>query len=269
MPMTAFSQSNINLEFRNKNQPTKTLTLIDLGIIAAPVLVKIFEAHENRNRVYKAYSAQVLFDEVFGKAWREAGEILFMCTDGYQPSIPVAKFLTHNAYFAFAQEDDSPFIVINALQNNEIVQLGPLYLVWDNINSKELLDDGASYMPYQIREIELTVFASRFPNLAPPKKASLEARRGFLHFRKHCMACHTINDEGGGKATELNYPISVVERMPFKHLIRWIGNPSSMRYNTVMPGLAKETPNRQKVISEIISYLRAMSKVKYVPNKGL
>lgn len=73
MPMTAFSQSNINLEFRNKDQPTKTLTLIDLGIIAAPVLVKIFEVHENRNRVYKAYSAQVVFDEVFGKAWREAG----------------------------------------------------------------------------------------------------------------------------------------------------------------------------------------------------
>ena len=267
LPVPAFSQNHTNIEFRDQGRVVRILTLGDFGAIAAAVPLKIFEAHEKKERTYQVYPVRPLLDHIFGKGWKQAEEIVFTSVDGYQPSIPAARFRTHDAYFAFASGDDTPFTLINVLQNNELVQLGPLYLVWDNLQSKALLADGASGMPYQVIGVELTTFAIRYPNLSPPARASPQVQRGFLHFRKHCLACHTINGEGGGKAPELNYPASVVEYLKLEYLTRWIENPMSIRYNTVMPPLAKETPNRAMVTQEIIAYLRAMSAAKRMPKK--
>ncbi len=267
LPAPAFSQNNTDIEFKDQGQVVRTLPLADFGAIAAAVSLKVFEAHEKKERTYQAYPVRPLFDHIFGKKWEQAEEIVFTSADGYQPSIPVARFLTHDAYFAFASGDDTPFTLVNVLQNNELVQLGPLYLVWDNLQSTALLAGGASGMPYQVIGVELTTFAIRYPNLSPPAQASPPVQRGFLHFRKHCLACHTINGEGGGKAPELNYPASVTEYLKPKYLARWIENPTSIRYNTVMPPLAAEIPNRATVTQEIIAYLRAMSAAKRKPEK--
>ena len=172
LPAPAFSQSNIGIEFKTKVQLVKTLTLSDLTTVVPAVSLKIFEIHEKKYQIYKAYPARALFNKTFGKEWQKAEEIVFISMDGYQASIPVTKFLSHDAYFAFAHDDDSPFTMTNILQNNEVVQLGPLYLIWDNLKSKVLFEDGASDMPYQVKSIELTAFATRFPNISPPAKAS-------------------------------------------------------------------------------------------------
>lgn len=265
---STFAQDSVMhpvIEFKSENKIVSTLPLEALDTIAAARPLRIFEAHEKRERIYQAYSAQSLFDQIFGKEWRAADEIVFLCQDGYQPSIPVAKFLAYDAYLAFASADDSPFILANVLQNNEIVELGPLYLIWDNLKSRALLDEGASDMPYQVIGIELTSFATRFPNLFPPADASQEVQQGFLHFRKHCIACHTINGQGGSKAPELNYPVSVTEYIKPDYLKRWIDEPASIRYNTTMPALAAETPGRESVMEAIIAYLKAMNRVKRLP----
>lgn len=264
LPAPAFAQGPITIEFKGADQPVKRLSLKDLGTITPAVSLKVFEVHENTKRTYRAFPARPVLDKVFGEGWKKAQEIVFTSIDGYQPSVPVAKFLAHDAYFAFAHENGAPFTMTNTLQNNEIVQLGPLYLIWENINSKALLESGASDMPYQIKSVEIK-FMAPFPNMAPPPNASAEVQRGFMHFRKHCMACHTINGEGGGKAVELNYPVSVVEYIKPEYLKRWIENPQTIRYNTTMPGLAKEIPNRGKVTEELILYLKVMSIAKRMP----
>ena len=268
LPVPAFSQNKTNIVFKDQGGVVRTLSLGDLGGIAAAVPLKIFEAHEKKERTYRVYPVRPLLDYIFGKGWEQAEEIVFTSADEYQPSIPVARFISHDAYFAFASGDDAPFTLVNVLQNNELVQLGPLYLVWDNLQSKALLADGASGMPYQVIGVELTTFAIRYPNLSPPARASVQVQRGSLHFRKHCMACHTINGEGGGKAPELNYPASVVEYLKPGYLARWIENPTSVRYNTAMPPLATETLNRAQVTEEIIAYLKAMSAAKRMPKKA-
>lgn len=267
LPAPALSQNHTNIEFRDQGRVVRTLPLTGFGAITAVVSLKIFEAHEKKERAYQVYPVRPLLDHVFGKTWEKAEEIVFTSADGYQPSIPVARFLAHDAYFAFASADDAPFTLVNILQNNELVPLGPLYLVWDNLQSTALLDDGASGMPYQVIGVELITFAIRYPNLSPPTWASAPVQRGFLHFRKHCLACHTINGEGGGKAAELNYPLSVVEYLKPGYLARWIENPANIRYNTAMPPLAAEIPNRAIVTQEIIAYLRAMSRAKRMPKK--
>ena len=260
----AFAQNPITIEFKDADQASKTLSLNDLGAITPAVSLKVFEVHENAERIYRAFPARPVLDKVFGKGWEKAWEIVFTSIDGYQPSVLVAKFLAHDAYFAFAHENGAPFTMTNTLQNNEKVQLGPLYLVWDNINSKVLLESGASDMPYQIKSVEIK-FVAPFPNMAPPANASTDVQRGFTHFRKYCTACHTINGEGGGKAPELNYPVSVVEYIKPEYLKRWIENPHTIRYNTTMPGLAKEIPNRGKITEELILYLKVMSITKRTP----
>ena len=267
LPAPAFSQDGINIEFKDRGSVVRILSLTELSNMTDSVQLKVFEAHEKRERTYHAYPARPLLDAIFGKRWEQSEEILFTSKDGYQPSIPVARFLSHDAYFAFASADCTPFTLINVLQNDELVKLGPLYLVWDNLQSKSLLNDGASGMPYQVIGIETTTFSTRYPNLSPAGKVSPQVKRGFLHFRKHCLACHTINGEGGGKAPELNYPHSVVEYFKSDYLVRWIENPASIRYNTTMPALAKEIPNRATVTQEIIAYLKAMSAAKRMTKK--
>ncbi|KXK35509.1 c-type cytochrome [Nitrosomonas europaea] len=261
----AYAQVNVVealIEFKNLDGLVKSLKPEELNTLARQKTLKVFEVHEGRERQYKVYPAQSVFDLMFGSSWRTADEIIFTCQDGYQPSIPVAKFLTYDAYLAVASADNKPFTLSNALQNHEVVALGPAYLIWDNLKSPALLDEGASDMPYQIASIELASFAARFPEMLPPAGASTETRRGFLHFRKYCMACHTINGHGGGKAPELNYPVSVTEYFKPGYLKQWIDNPASLRYNTTMPALAAAIPEREKVIEEIIAYLTAMREVK-------
>jgi mono/diheme cytochrome c family protein len=236
----------------------------ELRAIAPVVSLKVFEAHEKKERVYRAIAARTVFDKIFGKDWEKAQEVIFTSIDGYQPSIPVAKFLAHDAYLAFAHDDGGPFTMVNTLQNNENVPLGPLYLIWDNLHSKALLESGASDMPYQIKTIALT-FEAPYPNTSPPSGSSAQVQRGFAHFRKYCISCHTVNGEGGGKAPELNYPISVTEYIKPEYLKRWIEHPQSIRYNTAMPALGQEIPNRDKVADEIIVYLKVMSIRKRAP----
>ncbi len=262
----ASAQSHVNIEFKNGDQIAKTLSLSELNVLAPALSLKVFEIHERAERSYRAFPARPVFDKVFGKEWEKAQEIVFTSIDGYQPSTPVAKFLSHDAYLAFAHEDGTPFTLTNTLQNNETAQLGPLYLIWDNINSTALLEAGASDMPWQVIRVELK-FVAPFSDMSPPGHASAEAQRGFMHFRKYCMACHAINGEGGAKAPELNYPISVVEYIKPEYLKRWIENPQTIRYNTTMPRLAKEIPNRGKVAEELIAYLKAMSLSKRAPEK--
>ncbi|SHL62278.1 Cytochrome c [Nitrosospira sp. Nsp11] len=260
----ASAQNSIDIEFKDNGQTVRTLPLNDLRAIATVVSIKVFEVHEKTERIYRALPVRPVFDKVFGKDWEKAQEIIFTSIDGYQPSIPVVKLLAHDAYFAFPHEDGMPFTLTNRLQNNEVVQLGPLYLVWDNIKSKELLDAGASDMPYQIKRVELK-FVAPFPNMVPPAGSSAKAQRGFMHFRQHCMACHTINGEGGGKAPELNYPVSVTEYIKPEYLKRWIVSPQSIRYNTTMPGITGAILDRETATEELIAYLKAMSNAKRIP----
>lgn len=265
LPLTSvFAENFPKVKFKSGDNAVKELSVDELRRLAPEVSLKVFEVHERQNGGYRVLPARTVFDKVFGKNWEQAQEVVFTSIDGYQPSVPVKKFLAHHAYFAFANADATPFTLTNRLQNNEVVTLGPLYLVWDNIGSQALLEAGASDMPYQIRAVELQ-FKAPFPNMIPPPRAEPEVQRGFSHFRQHCAACHTINGDGGGKAPELNYPASVVEYIEPEYLKRWIMAPQSIRYNTTMPGLGNEISRREKVTEEIIAYLKAMSTIKRAP----
>ena len=263
---SALSSGNILFIDRDKGGTGEKLSLDALKAIVPPVSVEIFEPHEGGKRTYRALPAWVVFDAIFGNKWKKAKEIVFLSTDGYRAVVPVVKFIEHEGYLAFEHDDGSPFRMINRLQHDELAQLGPLYLVWDNLKSEVLLDAGVSDMPYQIRVVELKS-SSSLPGMVPPAGVSPQAQQGLAHFRKYCAACHAVNGDGGTKGPELNYPVSVTEYIQPGYLRRWIENPQGIRYNTTMPGLGKGIPQREQVTEEILAYLKAMSAAKRDPPK--
>jgi mono/diheme cytochrome c family protein len=61
--------------------------------------------------------------------------------------------------------------------------------------------------------VDLVRFADKAVKLAPPTTAKQDAKEGFALFRKTCLACHTLNGEGGQTSgVELNRPVSVTVR---------------------------------------------------------
>ncbi|HSE83244.1 MAG TPA: c-type cytochrome [Thermodesulfobacteriota bacterium] len=254
-----------SLIFKNHGRLIKAVSLEELERLVGAETVTVFEPHELENRKYKGLPVNDVLTAVYGESWKGAEEILFTCSDGYQPSIPSVKFKAYDSYLAYASSDNDEFTLVNELQGNEPVQLGPFYLVWNNIKYTELKAEGGSDWPYQVTTIDLINFSDRFPNMAPPEKSSEEVKRGFLSFRKYCMTCHTVNGEGGGKSVELNYPVSVTEYIMEPWLVKWIDNPAGIRYNTTMPALNPDAKDRDRIIKNIIAYLKAMRGKKLEP----
>jgi cytochrome c2 len=257
--------SSQELVFKKHGEEIKTLSLIQLEKLTPAQTVTIFEPNESENIRYKGFPVNNLLTGIYGDKWKETEEILFTCRDGYQKSIPSTEFEEYPSYLVYTNPDKSEFTLINKPQNNQLVDLGPFYLVWDNISHPELQDEGASNWPYQVTTIDLINFRDRFPNMAPPKNSPMNVKNGFLAFRQYCMACHTINGEGGEKSVELNYPVSVTEYFKESWLIKWIDNPTSVRFNTTMPALNPKLKDRETAIRDIIAYLKAMKDNKRKP----
>ena len=254
--------ANSSIFFRNRGENVATLKQEQLLQKVKSQKITIFEPHEEKKVQYRVISMRKLLDDVYGESWKKAEEILFTCSDGYQPTIPVSKFKKYDAYLAYGRVD-SKFEVFYKLKNTTVA-LGPYYLVWDNQKNKDLRKTGDVGFPFQIVGMDLVRIADRFPKLAPPAKHSKSVARGFIAFRKYCMTCHTINGSGGKIGPELNEPVSVTLYFKERWLKRWIDNPLSIRKGSKMPGIPEGIPNRKQTIEDIIEYLKAMRR----PQKG-
>ena len=142
--------------------------------------------------------------------------------------------------------------------NNERVDPGPFFLVWENIIDVTARKESWLSWPWQLTSIELTSFKREYPNSTPPSTSSTAVKRGFLAFRQHCIKCHTLNGDGGDIGPELNYPVSVTEYWQAKWLSKFIANPQSVRANSKMIPFYRDVENREAQISDILKYLQMM-----------
>jgi hypothetical protein len=257
------------LIFKRHGSDVRTISLEKLKKLIPPAKVEVLEPHESQEREYIGFPSNQLLTTVYGDEWKHVDEILFKCKDGYQPSIPTEKFIEFNSYVVYGRPGNKEFTLINKLQGDEFVKLGPFYLIWDDIKSLEALKVGAVDWPYQITTIDLINLSDRFPNMAPPKNSSDSVMSGFNSYRTFCMSCHTVNGEGGRKAQELNYPVSVTEYFKEPWLKKFINNPRDISYNSTMPALDPNAKDREKIIDNIISYLKVMKDNKHKPNPDI
>ncbi len=251
--------------FLFKGDKIASFDLEQLKKKVAPVTLKVNELHESRSAEFRGIPFYPLLKLVYGDKLAQGDEIVFTCLDGYKPSIPLRRFEKHTSLLTF--EKVSGDYKFSDEKNHKEIEYGPYYLIWENLKDPILKTEGNEDWPYQLVSADLVQFQDRFPNLSPPANAPFAAKEGFLAYRKQCLQCHTINGEGGDKGFELNYPASVTEYMNEKWLVKWISDPRSLRYNATMPQVNPSLPDRDKVIHEIVAYLKAMAKNKKAPLK--
>lgn len=241
----------------------KTLSRQDL--LGFPqVNLSVLDPARGGRAEYTGLELNVLLTAQFGDGWRQGSEIVFTCTDGYRPAIPVALLQRYRAVLAYAQPGHAGFEPI-ARSNRQALDPGPYYLVWDTDSDAALAGEHGISWPWQIARIELVLGKEQAATATPPAGSGKLARQGFLAFREHCIKCHSINGEGADLAMDLNYPVNVTEYWRPEWLARFILDPQSLRYNSRMSGLPAELPRREQTAREILAYLRAMSKHKRQP----
>ncbi len=253
-------------------------------------VVEVVDPYEDDVVRFEVRPARTLLDEMFGETWRSQEELVFVCHDGYRAGVSVARLLRHRVWFAFARQDAS--FAIDKPVGGEVVrtELAPAYLVWDSLRDDVIRSEGDWGWPYQIVAVEYATVAERYARLTPPQVEGMAARveptdstvgettavtdpaadaasvqRGFDAFRRYCTRCHAINGQGGTVGPELNYPANVTEYLKPEWLVRWIGDPQSVRHRTPMPGLPAGVPHRDETIADLVAYLTAMADRKLEP----
>jgi cytochrome c2 len=117
--------------------------------------------------------------------------------------------------------------------------------------------------PYQLATIEIASIERAFARAAPTGLATdTPAWRGFERFVSECIACHSMNGEGGRVGPELNVPMSIVEYHDPAQLMLFIRDPERFRH-TSMPAHLHLEPHD---LEDLIAYFRAMSERKDDPS---
>lgn len=237
--------------------PNPAATLF--GLHEAPI--SVIEPHRSTPMkpvevTYTGYPVVPVLDLLLGKEWRTPGSLLgFEAADGYLSMIPSERILQYPAYLVYGRADGDDFSVETPPLNN-LVTLGPWYLIWDNLLHASLQADGATYWPYQVTKVGLIDAPSKaklFPPMLPE-----QYRGGATLTEKYCLSCHQVNGVGGHKL-----PIDLGQwaaSQSFARFATLVLDPSGKNPLTAMPALAPERPasERQLMARQIYGYLRAI-----------
>ena len=230
-----------------------------MGAPAATIMVLEPHLSLDGRRVeieYVGYPAVDVMARLFGKDWHEqAATVELRALDGYVARIDVTRFMKETGFLAFARKDGAPFTIDNPRQNQTDVPLAPWYLVWDNISSPALFEEGARNWPYQVHEVNLVSLSD---SALLPEGLAVELHEGAELARAYCLQCHMVNGFGGEK-----HPGNLAEiakAYPEPDFTRWVLEPSSVRAGTSMPPLYRHIPDteRRRIAKALFDYLRAV-----------
>lgn len=254
------SAESSSLAFARRGETLARLDRADLDAVAGARTLRVFEPYEGREVEFRVWPLAEVLDAVNGPDWRGEDELLFTCRDGYQPSVPVARLLSHDAYLAF-ERVASPDFAIDKRESGRVqrIPLAPYYVVWDNLDDETLRRDHDYGWPYQVVGIESIDAAEHYPAMAPPPESDAQVQAGFRDFRIHCSRCHALNGAGGAIGPELNTPAQPAGARDPEWLRRWIDDPAAFAATTRMPALNPALPDRAETLDGIVAYLQAMA----------
>jgi mono/diheme cytochrome c family protein len=187
--------------------------------------------------------------------------LTFTALDGYKASIAVADVLQSGCKAFVAIEDLDKEEGWEKIQHGkEWISPGPYYLVWQT----PMVDVTPSIKlpwPYQMIEISIHKSDEAQQKLFPDSNDKSESvTRGYKIFQQNCMACHSLNLQGGVVGPELNVPKNILEYEDRKFLKEFIGDPGSFRARSKMPAF-NSTLSPQE-LDDVLDYLAWMGKHK-------
>jgi len=254
------------ITFSNRGTLVAKMTVAQMAARVKPVELPVLDPYSLTDEVYSGLPLEALFYAVYESAWRKAdNEVIFKLANGTQVYLPGAKIIRSASYLVFERKGSPTFAILNEKNGGKPMDLGPFYLAWDNFREPNLKDLGSRDWFANIVSVDLANFADRYPRTIPPARSSPSVKRGFEAFRRHCAICHTMNGDGSSNSNDLNYPTSVTEYLSEKWLRKWIVDPKSIVFNTIMPPLDKRDPTYKQSLEDILSYLKAMARTKRTP----
>lgn len=213
------------------------------------------DASHQTHVTYLAVAASRVLDYLLGQDWRSPdNDVVFSATDGYQFAINAERFMQYKGYLAYARADARPFALVN--NQGQRIELGPYYLIWDNIDDPELIRQRAYGWPYEVVQVEVRPVSAYA--LLLPEGTSREARDGFALFKEYCLVCHQVADIGGRKlSTDLRQSLCTRKDPELRALI---DNPGEALRKGGMPPLDPQLQGegRKQTIGLIMAYLRTL-----------
>jgi len=222
--------------------------------------VTVVEPHQSdpshqTHVTYLAVPADQVLDHLFGPHWQSPdNDVVFSAADGYQFAGGSERFTRDKAYLAYARADGRAFTLVN--NKGQRTELGPYYLIWDNIADPSLLMQGAYGWPYEVLQVDVRPVSAYAPLL--PASASRQARDGFVLFKEYCLICHQVAGIGGQKlSTDLRQSLCPLKESELKALI---DNPGDALRKGGMPPLDEglQGEGRRQTIDLITAYLQAL-----------
>jgi mono/diheme cytochrome c family protein len=231
----------------------------------------------NAQMLRELHPASVEIDDpVYGKRKRYAGYWLmdvfrlagvqiepgdvwtFQALDGYEARISAADALASKV---------RPFLAIRDLdassgwerlrQGKAWISPGPFYLVWQEAaggSATGLNKSPKLPWPYQLVSVRFRNRDEAQRKLFPGDSSTgASVARGFTVFQQDCLACHSLNLEGGTLGPELNVPRNIMQYRERSYLREFIGNPSSFRARSKMPAFKDSIPANS--MDDLFSYL--------------
>lgn len=224
------------LRFVRPGAPDRVLGVAALAAACGAETITVDDPYYGRRKQFRACPLAAVVALGFGQpaAALASESVIFRARDGYAKPAPGAVLGEPGGWVAFAdaeraRDGDPGWEPIDRRQ----VDPGPLYLVWSGAGQR---DPTAYPWPYQLASIELAAVETLYPHLAPEGlPADAPAQAGYAIFRRHCVACHALNGEGGTIGPELNVPQSIVEYRPVEQIKAYVRNPQRFRYTSMPP----------------------------------
>jgi mono/diheme cytochrome c family protein len=254
---TAEADLGVSLRFVEEGEELRTLTLGALIEQVGAEEWRAFDPYYEREKSWRTLPLHPVLEAGFGRPLSALAEVEFVlrAVDGYTVPISGARLLEAGAYIAYADVEVPEWEPIGTQKAHP----GPFYLVWRGAEQQVLKDYPR---PWQLAALEIAPFATLFPHTIPTGELEdSAAMRGFRVFKKQCLKCHAVNQEGGSVGPELNVPQSIVEYRPEAQIKAYIRDPSAFRYG----GMPAHRHLSEAQLDELVAYFRAMSVRKHDP----
>jgi len=239
----------------------------DLATLRARCGERVVSLHDpfyGRQKNYRACPLREALRIGFGEdpAWLAGHDVVFRATDGYAKPSLGSRVVEDGGFLAFSDADvDAGGAPAFAPIDRKQADPAPFYVVWANPGQ----DEHHYPWPYQLAEIDVSQMSDLYPHIFPTgEKEGSAALAGYETFKTNCIACHSVNGEGGKIGPDLNVPKSIVEYRPVEQIKQYVRNPETFRYSN-MPA-HDFLDDRQ--LDQLVAYFSAMSRRKHDPGKG-
>ena len=226
-------------------------TAADLGARPDARAIALTDPFYGKRKRYRAVPIKDLLTQAYGPAWIEngVGEFFFEALDGYRSHARVPILAEDGGMLAFADADAADWEEVP----KEKIRPGPFYLVW---TGAEQTPQKSYPWPWRLVSVKSAIIEDEYPK-AVPRNAAPKSRApaGWAIFRRSCISCHAVNEQGGSVGPDLNEPRGITRYHDKKELKAFIHKASSFR-RTKMPDFDELTADD---LDDLMAYFDFMS----------